>query len=356
MSSDRATHLAAIAVVIVNWRNAPDTLQALASLVAASPQPHRVVVIDNGSADGSVDRFGKWARAEHIDFELIDEDAGFTRGCDENEPTSPASWLTVVRLSSNRGFAGGNNVGLALVETDSSVTHFLLLNNDAIVAPNYFAEMQRALELRPDAGLCIGTIYELPNRDRVWYAGGRMHPLRALALHSVRRPASPDPVATEFVTGCAMVISREALQRVGMLAECYFPGYMEDAEYSWRVRSSGLDLIYAPGAVVYHNIGATFGARATSPLAAYHQNRHRLFFVRRNLRGARRTAAILYMAATKPGRALVDVLRGRPDVGWATLRGTFAGLFSRPLQTETQLEQSRTTVALAGQRARSRMS
>jgi hypothetical protein len=53
---------------------------------------------------------------------------------------------------------------------------------------------------------------------------------------------------------------------------------------------------------------------------------------------------------------LVDVLRGRPDVGWATLRGTFAGLFSRPLQTETQLEQSRTTVALAGQRARSRMS
>src|SRR5205085_65510 len=152
----------------------------------------------------------------------------------------------------------------------------------------------------------IGTIYGLPDRTRVWYAGGRFRPLRALVTHRLSVPAQPHPTKTEFVTGCAMVVARVTLARVGMLAECYFPGYMEDAEYSWRVRACGLDLVYAPRAIVYHKGGATFGARASSPLATYYQNRHRLFFVRRNLRGPTRLAAILYMTLTKPGRALID--------------------------------------------------
>jgi len=66
-----------------------------------------------------------------------------------------------------------------------------------------------------------------------------------------------------------------------------------------------------------------------SPLAAYHQNRHRLYFVRRNLRGLRRVAAIGYMMLTKPGRAALDAVQGRPRIGWATLRGTLAGLVGR---------------------------
>ena len=168
-------------------------------------------------------------------------------------------------------------------------------------------------------------------------------------------PEAAAPVETEFVTGCAMVISRAALERVGMLAECYFPGYMEDAEYSWRVRGCGLDLMYAPRAAVYHKVAATFGARAVSSLAAYHQNRHRLFFVRRNLRGARRLAAMLYMMVTKPARAVIDVLQGRPGIGWATVRGTIAGLVSTPIQTTrdwSALQARGEPVPLAGDSAR----
>jgi GT2 family glycosyltransferase len=205
-----------------------------------------------------------------------------------------------------------------------------LLNNDAVVSPSYFAEMRAALSRRPRAGLSTGTIYELANRSRVWYAGGRMLPLRALVTHELRVPAHEFPVQTEFVTGCAMVISRAAIEEVGMLAECYFPGYMEDAEYSWRIRSSGFELIYAPRAVVYHKVGTTFGARAVSTLTAYHQNRHRLYFVRRNLCGLSRITAMVYMIVTKPGRALIDLIQGRPDIGWAALRGTWAGLTTTP--------------------------
>jgi hypothetical protein len=233
-------------------------------------------------------------------------------------------------VAENLGFAGGNNVGLAILERESRLTHFLLLNNDAVVTADYFSVMIPVLASRPRAGLCIGTIYELANRSRVWYAGGRMMPLRALVLHELRAPTDTGPSATEFVTGCAMVISRAVLETVGRLAECYFPGYMEDAEYSWRVRAAGFELLFVPRAVVYHKIGATFGARFTSTLTAYHQNRHRLYFVRRNLSGVTRFAAVAYMLVTKPGRAVIDMLQGRRDIGWATLRGTWDGLTASP--------------------------
>lgn len=309
-----------LGVVIVNWRNATDTLACLESLVAARPRPARVVVIENGSGDGSFDRLLAWATGRSISFESMEAGRASARNTDS------APWLSIVRTEANRGFAGGNNVGLALLESERPLTHFLLLNNDAIVAADYFAEMQQVLARHPRAGLCSGTIYELSDRTRVWYAGGRMLPLRALAIHEVRVPPTDEPTGTSFVTGCAMVISRAALQEVGLLAECYFPGYMEDAEYSWRVLRSGFELVYAPRPVVYHKVGASFGARATSPLTAYHQNRHRLYFVRRNLHGRQRLIAIAYMVVTKPGRALIDVLKGRPRIAWATLSGTWAGL------------------------------
>jgi GT2 family glycosyltransferase len=326
-SAARDAGVVSFGVVIVNWRNAADTLRCLDSLMSASPRPDRVLLVDNCSEDHSLDRFIEWASRNVIRFELMDaHDEQSTPAC----VSERAPWLTIVRLGRNRGFAGGNNAGLALLERDSALTHFLLLNNDAVVARDYFSEMNVAVASLPNAGLCTGTIYELANPGRVWYAGGRILPLRALVTHEISVPTQDQPVSTQFVTGCAMVIARAALERVGKLAECYFPGYMEDAEYSWRVRASGLDLVYVPRALVYHQVGATFGHRVTSALAAYHQNRHRLFFVRRNFRGATRAAAIAYMAFTKCGRALIDFMQGRPDIGLATLRGTWAGLVARP--------------------------
>jgi GT2 family glycosyltransferase len=315
-------------VVVVNWRNAPDTLECLDSLLAARSRPDRVVVLDNGSGDCSVERVVEWAQRHAVCHELRAAREVLSLPGDAAAPqrTPGKPWLTIIDGGANLGFAGGNNFGISLLRREQQLTHFLLLNNDASVAPEYFDEMRVVLERWPRAGLCIGTIYEEGQRDRVWYAGGRIIPSRALVKHELRLPSSSEPVRTEFVTGCAMVIARAALDRAGLLAECYFPGYMEDAEYSWRVRKAGLDLVYAPRPVVYHKVGSTFGARNVSSLAAYHQNRHRLYFVRRNLRGHQRLAALLYMAATKPGRALIDAIEGRPRIGWAVLRGTIDGL------------------------------
>ena len=314
----------AIGVVLLNWNGATDTVACLDSLWNAEPRPARVVIVENCSGDDSLARIEAHARARGIPVTSL-AGAAAADGADADS----LAWLSIVVLGEHRGFAGGNNVGLRLLARCAHVSHFLLLNNDTEVAPDYFARMTEAIAAAPDAGLISGTIYHWDERDRVWWAGGRSVGWRALVLHDNEVPRSATPVPTEFITGCALVISRRALEAVGLLAECYFPIYVEDAEYSYRARRLGLPVLYAPLPVVYHKIGATAGRANESAGATYLDIKHRAFYVRRNFTGAERLMALAYIAATKPARAVKDVLRGRPDLARAVLRGTAHGLFGR---------------------------
>ena len=298
-------------VVVLNWNNAHDTIPCLESLLAASPGPEHVVVVDNGSTDSSVAGIRRWGR-EH--------------GVVTENGVKP--WLIVIEAGTNRGFAGGNNLGIELLEEQTNVSHIMLLNNDATLAPDFFADISTALCEAPDAGLITGTILEDPARDKVWFAGGKELPMRALYRHKHDVPAADEPVPTDFVTGCAMVISRPVLKKIGHLAEVYFPLYWEDGEYSFRARNAGFPVLYAPRATVYHKVGATVGAAHVSPVVAYCQNRLRVFYVRRNYRGWTKAAALGYLALTKPGRAVIEAARGRPRIGWEILRGTVSGFVS----------------------------
>jgi len=309
----------AFAAVVVNWNGAADTIACLESLRRAEPGPTRVVVVDNASTDNSLDEINGWARVTAVETTQVSE--GATR--------QSGAWLTLIVAAANRGFAGGNNIGLEYLRATKDITHFLLLNNDATVAKDFFAELGRALHARSDAGLLTGTIYEHPARDKVWYAGGREIRPRALISHLTEVPSGRVPVETEFVSGCVMLISRQALGRIGLLAECYFPLYMEDAEYSLRVREAGLPVLYAPAAKAYHKVGATVGKAETSPFITRAQVRHRVLYVRRNFPPLQRAIALSYLAVTKPAKAILETVSGRPKIGWAVLRGMIEGFAYR---------------------------
>ena len=308
-------------VVVLNWNNAKETMRCVEALESVEPAPDHVVVVDNGSADDSVDVLEAWAD-EHWIWRM----SGGTSG--ENTSRKEAPWLVIARAGANRGFAGGNNIGIRYLQQRTAVSHILLLNNDATLDPAFFAEIARVISRYPDAGLLTGTIFEDPQRDRVWYAGGVERPLRALMQHKYEVPESSEPETTEFISGCAMVISRALIERIGPLAECYFPAYWEDGEYSFRARQAGFPVLYVPRATVYHKVGSTVKAAEMSLALDHCKNRLRVFYVRRNYHGLRKGAALGYLAVTKPGRALLEALKGHPRSGWAILRGTVAGFVS----------------------------
>lgn len=296
-------------LVILNWNNGVDTVECLDSLLNCRPMPERVVAVDNGSVDDSLALISNWR--------------------EQSSSKTDANWLTIIEAGSNLGFAGGSNLGIRHLLDKTSVTHVMLLNNDTVVSESFFADLSDAIDHAPNAGVIGPTIREDPARDRVWYAGGTEYPFRALVQHGLSVPGSTEPRDTDFVTGCAMVISRSVAESVGVLAECYFPAYFEDGDYCHRAKDAGFRVMYAPGPVVYHKVGSTVRAANLDLHLTYHKNRLRVIYARRNYRGATKLAALSYLAITKPVRAVVETLKGRPRDGWAVITGAFAGFAAR---------------------------
>lgn len=308
-------------VVVINWNGANDTIASLDSLLSAHPRPDHVVVIDNGSSDDSVAHLQQWARVN-------------APGWAETTPGSMsaadgAAWLLLITAHRNLGFSGGNNVGLRMLAEHTDATHFLLLNNDAMVAPDYFAQVANAIHEIPGVGLLGALIYRHPERDDIWFAGAVETPWRALIQHRTDAPEARAPYATTFVTGCAMVISRDLYHAEGGLAEVYNPIYWEDADYSCRACAHGWQVVIIPQAHVYHRVGASGAGEIFTPRTAFAQNRNRAIYVRRNYRGLNRVMALGYLIATKPARALLELARGRGPIGFAIFRGFWQGITQR---------------------------
>ncbi|MEO5903574.1 MAG: glycosyltransferase family 2 protein [Gemmatimonadaceae bacterium] len=295
-------------VVVLNWNNANDTISCLSTLVAATPPPDNIVIVDNGSADDSLARIERWCASS----------------ADHNR-------LRVITAGKNLGFAGGTNLGIGRLMSDGEVSHIVLLNNDATVSPRFFADAEAAVgQIGRDC--VIGpTIFEDPKRSTVWYAGAVEIPTRALVQHTLTLPKTTEPRPTDFISGCAMIISRAVIEKIGGLAECFFPAYFEDGDFCHRASRAGFPLMYAPKPVAYHKVGATVRAAMIENSLEYSKNRLRVIYVRRNYKGARKFIALGYLAVTKPGRFLAEVATGNSRHGWAVLSGATSGFLTRDI-------------------------
>ena len=296
--------MSTLAVVVLNWNGLADTRALLPTLAACRvPAGWRVqvVVVDNGSSDGSPQALA----AEFPEIELL-------------------------ALPDNRRFAGGNNHGIrhALATGADAV---MLLNNDTRVDPGLVERLLLALEQDPGAAAAAPLIYFGAPSQRIWYAGGVVRlalgwvahrGLRALDLGQYRAVES-----TGYLTGCCLLARRAAWERVGLLDERYFI-YAEDADWSLRARAQGERLLFVPSARLWHAVSAASGA--ASPWKIYHRLRANLRLFAQHARGLARItwlpafvawqlALMLWLflrghagAALAVPRALLDALRGKP--------------------------------------------
>jgi GT2 family glycosyltransferase len=308
------------AVVVPSFNHADDTITCIGALWNAYPRPGQVLIVDDASTDDAVARIAEWADGVGIDQQIVPASALERGGL-------PNRWLTIAVAAENAGFVQVCNAGLRYVRDRTAAPFVLLLNNDTEIAPSYFGELAKALARAPNTGLLTGSIYEW-DRSTVQYGGALYNPLRALASHKTNLPDTDAPTETAFVSGCSMLISRPVLERVGFLAECFQPIYSEDVDYSLRVRAAGFPLMIARRAICYHRVGSSLGRANQSPRIVFTINRNRGFALRRNYKGWRRAAGITYLAVTKPGRALLELAKGRPRTAWAVLTGMLVGVLS----------------------------
>jgi len=247
-----------VAVIVLNWNGCQDTLACLASLAAVNYCPLDVILVDNGSTDGSVGA----VRASFSD-------------------------VTIVETGENLGFAEGNNVGLRCA-LSGGADYVLLLNNDTAVAPDFVSILVDAVESTHQAGVAGPTIYYFDRPTIIWSAGGvidwRRGDSHMMGLDEEDKGQYDAIREVDFVTGCALLARREAVERAGVLDSRFFM-YYEETEWCVRAARAGYKILYVPQAHVWHKIAPA--QQAASPRIHYYMTRNRLLFLRSTRAGVR---------------------------------------------------------------------
>ncbi len=243
----RAASREPIGAVVLNYRTADQTWLATRS-IQTSTVTSQVWVVDNGSEDGSLER---------LSVTLPD--------------------VTVLDAGRNLGFAGGCNVGIRAA-LEAGARFVLLVNSDAVLAPDALAKLIDIAAAHPDAGILAPVILSREEPDRVASAGIRFSLTTGRMRHlAAGEPLSRLPHATalpvDAVSGCVMLIRREALEKAGLFDDAFFFSF-EDIELCLRMRKAGFEVLCVPGAVAYHEGGRSIGR--TSPQRVYFAARNHL--------------------------------------------------------------------------------
>ncbi len=241
----------AISVVIVNW-NRRDLLRAcLKSLSLQTFTDFEVIVVDNGSDDGSVAMLQ----------EIIES---FPRR------------LHLIQNFENKGFCAANNQGFSVSQSE----YVALLNNDAEADPGWLQALLDSINVKPDVG--ESDIGMVASKILVWEdpriidkCGHLIYPdgqNRGRGHGQLDQGQFNRQEEVLWPDGCAALYRRAMLDEVGGFDEEFF-AYADDAELGLRARIAGWTCLYAPGAVVRHHRGATLGLNSAKRLTLIERNR-----------------------------------------------------------------------------------
>lgn len=253
-----------VCFIVLNWNQPDMTGDCLVSLAEQDYGNFHVVVVDNGSEDGS---------------------AGLLR---ERFP-----WVTIIELPTNIGYSPANNVGIGFA-LQKRYDYILLLNNDTVVAPDMLTHLVNVCESESSIGMTGPVIVYFEKPELIWSAGAEFDwrdgsITRSLADQSASVIDVATPLDVGFLSSCAVCIKRQVLEEVGLLDERLFI-YYEEADWSARASAAGWRSVLVPKARIQHKVSATMGT--ASPATEYYMSRNGLLFLAKHLKGWRRIVSL----------------------------------------------------------------
>ena len=245
-------------IVIVNFNTKERLLACLRSVLESTKKYYwEVSVVDNASTDGSQEMVRKLILEGHKNLKLL-------------------------ALTENIGFTGGNNVVLKESRSD----FVLLLNPDTVVEENTFEVMLDYMKsspeagvagckvLKPDGSLDLACRRKFPNPVNSFFRFTRLSFLfpksKLMAGYNLTHLTVDKTAEVDSVMGAFLMISREALDKAGLLDERFFM-YGEDLDWCWRVKEAGFKVIYYPKTSIVHYKGSASRKTSTKSLYEFHR-------------------------------------------------------------------------------------
>lgn len=253
-------------IVIVNWNGKVDTVECLESLKRIDYPDYKVVVVDNGSSDGSQDEIRK------------------------------ISDITLIENNRNLGYAGAVNVGIDYA-LKNGAGYVSLLSYDFIVDKDFLKELVNVSESDKQIGIVGPIVYFFGEPNRVQDLGGY---ISLTGLIKGNRSMKPEYGMIDtgqfdrikyvnFITGGASLIKKSVIEKIGMFDPSYFL-YFEDTDYGMRAKRAGFELVAVPKSKAWHKTKfwpksdlwhKEKASTKRDELITYYFTRNRLIFVRK---------------------------------------------------------------------------
>jgi GT2 family glycosyltransferase len=288
-----------VIVVVLNWNRRADTLACLASLLEQTYRDLSIVVVDNGSTDGSV--------------------AGI-------RATYPM--VTVIENGTNLGYSEGNNVGIRYaLERDAE--YVMVLNNDTLADPAMLENLFLAAECDQKIAAVGPKILYFAHPQRIWSAGAVINYTETVSRS--RGYGQPDRGQldrredVDMVSGCAMLLRREALIEIGPFDPVYSPAYFEDADWCLRARQHGYRVRYVPEAKLWHKVSLSSGGEY-NPKERYLLGLNSVTFMKRYANWLQWIKFLIFAVGSLPAVYIVRSCQGRGYAVVAKAAGIMDGL------------------------------
>ena len=272
-----------VAIIIVNYNGFEDTMECISNLKKITYSNYKIFVIDNASS-----------KIPGLETEAyIKQNSEY------------------IRLETNVGFSGGNNVGIQKA-LEEQFDFILLLNNDTIVSEDFLNILIDKFDSKEKIGLVTCMTYYYSDPTKPWYCGGEFNFETGLCRHYTaqengNRKSDED---VTFESGCLMLVRQYTIREVGLMSEDYFL-YCEDTDYCARLLNAGFRILYTPQVYIYHKVSASTGNK--SPLNQYYYVRNSLYVIHQYARNKFKGILSFLEARFK------DAVRGRMSLNYILL-------------------------------------
>lgn len=247
-----------ISIIILNWNQEEDTVECLESLQRLDYSNYEIILVDNGSVDGSSDKVK------------------------EKFP-----YITLLKNAENLGFAEGNNVGIRYA-LEKGTEYLLLLNNDTIVPENLLSELVKIAESDPKIGIVGAVNYYYDEPERIWASCAKMISWWTgtaidITEDQIDKGQFEAIREVDYVPGSSLFIKSDVVKKIGVLESKFFNTF-EETDWCFRAKKHGYKIIASLNAKVWHK-----ASRATGPqskhginLITYFYSRNKFLFLWRN--------------------------------------------------------------------------
>ena len=255
-------------VILVNWNGWQDTIECLESLIRQDHLNTDIIIVDNDSADESVEQLRHWANNQgkkvHTRFTdiLSGPIMGETRLFIEldaknlNQYSFPMvdkkQFIFLIKNHYNAGFSKANNLAISFALDRLHTNYLFLLNNDTVIEKNAISAALDTFKQYPEYSALQSAIFYYDDPQRVWNLGGKILPWAQIKYY---REVKNDCVQkVDFLSGCSLFLKADIIRLIGKFTEKFFHGE-EDFEFSLRLKQHRLKAGVVFASKVYHKIG-----------------------------------------------------------------------------------------------------